>query len=202
MKNLFLFLLIALTIASCQSFDDYSAKIETERITKDSSFRIADISPLNTKQIEAFSGLVYFPINEEFLVEARLEPINSEDIIQMKTSTDRLPNYKVYGYVYFLFEGEEHRLTAYQNVDHQEDSLYRDFLFVPFTDNNSTILTYGGGRYLDFKIPNTNTFYLDFNKAYNPYCAYNHRWSCVIPPQENSLQIAIDAGEKIYPDIH
>lgn len=202
MKNLFLFLLIALTIASCQSFDDYSAKIETERITKDSSFRIADISPLNAKQIEAFSGLVYFPINEEFLVEARLEPINSEDIIQMKTSTDRLPNYKVYGYVYFLFEGEEHRLTAYQNVDHQEDSLYRDFLFVPFTDNNSTILTYGGGRYLDFKIPNTNTFYLDFNKAYNPYCAYNHRWSCVIPPQENSLQIAIDAGEKIYPDIH
>lgn len=202
MKNLFLFLLIALTIASCQSFDDYSAKIETERITKDSSFRIADISPLNAKQIEAFSGLVYFPINEEFLVEARLEPINTEDIIQMKTSTDRLPNYKVYGYVYFLFEGEEHRLTAYQNVDHQEDSLYRDFLFVPFTDNNSTILTYGGGRYLDFKIPNTNTFYLDFNKAYNPYCAYNHRWSCVIPPQENSLQIAIDAGEKIYPDIH
>jgi len=202
MKNIFYFILLAWTIFSCQPFDDYALEIEADRIKKDSSFLIADKSPLSAEQIEVFQGLEYFPINKEYLVEARLEFSKQGDVIQMRTSTDRLPNYKIFAYVYFTFKGEEHRLTAYQNVDHLKDSLYKDFLFLPFTDNNSTISTYGGGRYIDFEIPHGKTFLLDFNKSYNPYCAYNHRWSCVIPPRENALSIAINAGEKKYSDIH
>lgn len=186
---------------SCQAPQNYNQDIEADRLKKDSSFMIADQSPLSPEQIEVFKGLEYFPVDQKFMVEARLEYQDSGDIIQMRTSTDRLPNYKVYGYVYFTLEGQEHQLTAYQNVDHQKDNLFKEFLFLPFTDNNSTVLTYGGGRYIDFKIPDTDIFILDFNKAYNPYCAYNHRWSCVIPPRENSLMIAIDAGEKKYPDV-
>lgn len=194
-------MILGVAMISCQSFEDHKQEIEAERIKKDSSFMIADQSPLSAAQIEVFQGLVYFPIDQKYLVEARLEYQDTGNIIQMRTSTDRLPNYKVYGYVYFSLDGQEHRLTVYQSIDHQKDSLYKAFLFLPFTDNNSTVLTYGGGRYIDFKIPNTDTFLLDFNKAYNPYCAYNHRWSCVIPPRENSLKIAIDAGEKKYPDV-
>lgn len=202
MKNLLLLLLVSISMASCQSFDDYAKEIVAERIKKDSSFLIADKSPLSVEQIEVFNGLVYFPIDKKYLLKARLEHLEAGDIIQLKTSTDRLPNYKIYGYVYFTLDEVEHRLTAYQNLDHQKDSVYKDFLFLPFTDNNSTVLTYGGGRYIDFEIPSTDAFLLDFNKSYNPYCAYNHRWSCVIPPRENSLDIAIDVGEMKYPDVH
>ena len=106
-----------------------------------------------------------------------------------------MPDYKVYAYVYFELDNIEHRLTAYKSIQLQEDSVYKNYLFLPFTDNNSTITTYGGGRYIDFQIPESNTFTLDFNKAYNPYCAYNHKWSCVIPPSENAMTIAVNAGE-------
>ncbi len=203
MKNTIFSLLIIFAFMSCQpDRQAYKDEIIKDRISKDSTFRMIDKSPLSSDQIDHFMGLEYFEIDEKYMVEAHLEYEDTGSIIKLKTSTDRLPDYKVFGNVVFKLEGEEFKLKVYQNVNHQKDSLYKDFLFLPFTDNNSTVSTYGGGRYIDFKIPETKTFIIDFNKAYNPYCAYNHRWSCVIPPRENSLQIAINAGEKVYPDVH
>lgn len=195
--------MILVSIASCSLLNnEYVREIETERIAKDSSFLLIGKSPLSSDQIDYFGGLKYFKIDKKYVLEARMERISSDEVIQMKTSTDRMANYRVFASVYFQLEEKEHKLTAYQNISLQKDSVYKNYLFIPFTDDNSTISTYGGGRYLDIEIPKGDTFTLDFNMAYNPYCAYNHKWSCVIPPRENSLTIAIDAGEKIYTDVH
>lgn len=203
MKNTIFSLLIIVAFVSCQTDQQaYNDSIVKDRLSKDSTFKVVDKSPLSTDQIDHFLGLQYFDIDEKYKVEAHLQFEDTGAIIKLKTSTDRLPDYKVFGNVVFELEGREFNLKAYQNINHQKDSLYRDFLFLPFTDDNSTVTTYGGGRYIDFKIPETKTFIIDFNKAYNPYCAYNHRWSCVIPPRENSLPIAINAGEKKYTDVH
>jgi len=194
---------LLMSFASCSLFvNKYVEKIEAERLSKDSSFLIEKDSPLDSEQILEFNGLNYFPIDEAYVVNARIEVLSGDQIIQLKTSTDRLPDYKVYAYVHFKLHGQTYRLTAYQSISLQTDSVYKDYLFLPFTDNNSNISTYGGGRYIDFQIPKTDTFILDFNKSYNPYCAYNHRWSCVIPPRENRLEIPINAGEKLYTITH
>ncbi len=199
-----LFAVLLISFSSCSSlFDnDYTKGIKAERLSKDSTFLIEKESPLSPDQIANFTSLNYFPVDKSYVIEARLETFDNDQIIQLKTSTDRLPDYRVYAYVYFEIENETHRLTAYQSIKLQEDSVYKNYLFLPFTDNNSTVITYGGGRYIDFQIPKGDTFTLDFNKAYNPYCAYNHKWSCVIPPRENAMTIAINAGEKIYANEH
>lgn len=200
MKNICL-IIISVFLFSCQlSKDEYIHSIEEERRAKDSLFLIESESPLSAEQITEFKGLKYFPVDKKYRLEAKIEKVDSGAVIQMRTSTDRLPDYKIYGYIRFELEEKRHQLTVYQNMAHQTDTLYKDLLFLPFTDNNSTVLTYGGGRYIDFRIPKGDTFILDFNKAYNPYCAYNHRWSCVIPPRENSLNVSVNAGEKNYKD--
>lgn len=201
MKKIWFLFFIALLFVGCSAFqDEYVLSIEKERQAKDSIFLLEAESPFNKDQILEFKGLKYFPVDAQYKIEARLQVLDSLSIVQLKTSTDRLPDYRIYGYVYFDLEEKSHKLTAFKSVALQNDTLYSDLLFLPFTDNNSSNLTYGGGRYIDFKIPEGETFLLDFNKAYNPYCAYNHKWSCVIPPLENSLQIAINAGEKNYKD--
>jgi len=202
MKKIGIYIILLFVFLSCEfSQNEYIQSIEQERQAKDSIFRIESESPLSVEQIVDFKGLKYFPVDQKYRLKAKLEEIDSGAIIKLRTSTDRLPDYKIYGHVYFELDGKKYTLTAYQNVAHQNDSLYNDLLFLPFTDNNSTITTYGGGRYIDFHIPKDDSFILDFNKAYNPYCAYNHKWSCVIPPRENSLDVAINAGEKNYKDL-
>jgi uncharacterized protein (DUF1684 family) len=200
-KKIGLLSIIVFLFVGCSRLqENYILKIEQERQTKDSLFLIAAESPLSKDQIMEFEGLKYFPVDSKYKVKARLQVLDSLSIVQLLTSTDRLPEYRIYGYIYFDLEGKSHKLTAFKSEELQNDTLYSELLFLPFNDNNSSNLTYGGGRYLDFSIPITDTFVLDFNRAYNPYCAYNHKWSCVIPPRENSLQIAINAGEKNYKD--
>ncbi len=202
MKNSILLLFIIVSALSCTTADkDYSTKIENERIAKDSSFLVLAKSPLNQVQIERFAGLEYFPVDVAYKVSARLIPHDTVEVVKMKTSTDRLPDYRIYGQIHFSLQGHDYELTAFQNLNLSNDSTLKNLLFVPFTDKNSNLTTYGGGRYLDIPLPKTETFLLDFNQAYNPYCAYNHRWSCVIPPSQNSLDVAINAGEKSFSDI-
>ena len=119
----------------------------------------------------------------------------------MPTSTDRTPIYRRYGYVDFLIDSISLKLTVYQNIDllKRDRKKFKNYLFIPFKDKTTRNETYGGGRFLDFEIPENENASLDFNLAYNPYCAYSHRYSCPIPPEENTLQIEIKAGEKTAP---
>jgi uncharacterized protein (DUF1684 family) len=147
---------------------------------------------LKSAEIAAFEGLHYFEADENYKVQALFTRSKGKKF-QMATSTTRLPVYRRYGYLDFTIAGESCRLTVYESMD------YKDYLFIPFRDANTGKLTYGAGRYLDIPVPATRQVEIDFNFAYNPYCAYSVRYSCPIPPAENTLKVAINAGEKTPP---
>ena len=134
--------------------------------------------------------LKYFGPDEVFKVKATFEPIENGEVIQMQTSTNEPRDYKRFGTLSFSLGDANLQLTLYQNVEQP------DYLFCPFKDLTNTKSTYGAGRYLDFTMADLDSPVLDFNYAYNPYCAYNPDFSCPIPPAENHLQVPIPAGEK------
>lgn len=151
-------------------------------------------SPLEPKDLENFIALLFFPISSDFIVEARFEKFKKKQIEIFQTSTSRMPTYVVFGKLYFEIKGETFELTVYQNPAFKKDKALKNYLFLPFTDLTNGETTYGGGRYLDFYIPNSKTVILNFNKAYNPYCAYTDKYSCPVPPKNNFLNMEIKAG--------
>ena len=113
---------------------------------------------------------------------------------KMATSTDRKPIYEKYGEAHFELDGEKIVLPIYQSHSLRVKEEYKDHLFLPFQDLTNGTESYGGGRYLDLRIPTGDTIVIDFNKAYNPYCAYSSRYSCPVPPKENRMKVAVRAG--------
>ena len=116
----------------------------------------------------------------------------------MRTSGTRTPSYRSMGTLTFRLGGAERHLTVYQNIDLVRNPTYANHLFVPFTDLTNGETTYGGGRYLELEGPLGETVDLDLNRAYNPYCAYGGAYSCPIPPAENHLEVAVEAGVKAF----
>ena len=157
-------------------------------------------SPLTKDDLNIFKTLDFFPISEKFVVEARFEIAENEKSFKMKTSTARLPEYIKYGELHFVLEGKVCHLNVYQNLDLIKKAGFEDHLFLPFSDLTSGKSSYIGGRYIDLRIPKSSTVILDFNTAYNPYCAYNHIYSCPLVPLENDLTVAIEAGVKKFHD--
>jgi uncharacterized protein len=176
----------------------YIKEIKNERKAKDNEFRDTAQSPLSYEQIAGFSGLKYFRPNPEYKVKAVFRKAEIPITFKMKTTTDRAPEYRTFGTISFNLHDTTITLQVYQNVELIKKPGYADYLFAPFTDETSAEECYGGGRYLDLHIPLSNTIEVDFNKAYNPYCAYNHKYSCPIPPAENYIPLKIKAGEKKY----
>ncbi|WP_428225568.1 DUF1684 domain-containing protein [Flavobacterium sp.] len=169
-----------------------------ERLNKEFADSIS--SPLQAEDLVKFKHLDFFPVNDSYLVQAEFIKIKGGKVFQMKTSTDRLPKYKVYGLLRFELDGKKLELFVYQNQELKKKKGYEDYLFLPFTDYTNGVETYGAGRYIDMRIPKTNMVILDFNKAYNPYCAFNKRYSCPVVPSENDLPIEIRAGVKKFHD--
>ena len=153
-------------------------------------------SPLTEAERRAFSTLPYYPTNYNYYVTATLVRDSTTRPFGMETSTARRPLYRKYGELRFVLNGQALRLSVYQNQELLNVPDLEDYLFVPFTDLTNGKSSYGGGRYLDLRIPpaGTSTMELDFNRAYNPSCAYNHSDSCPVPPAENRLAAAILAG--------
>lgn len=155
-------------------------------------------SPLKEEDLAKFEKLDFFPVDTTFRVEARLIQEENQDFFEMQTTTDRKPEYRVWATAIFSLHGKEYRLNVYQNKKALADSEYSDYLFLPFLDLTNGESSYGGGRYIDLRIPEDNAVIIDFNRAYNPYCAYNHRYSCPIVPKENFLDLEVLAGVKKY----
>ncbi|QDA59838.1 DUF1684 domain-containing protein [Hymenobacter jejuensis] len=151
-------------------------------------------SPLPPAERKAFKGLPFFPTDYAFYVEATLERDSTALPFRMKTSTAREPEYRKYGVLHFTLNGQPLQLIVYQSLDLMRKPGYGDYLFVPFTDPTNGHESYGGGRYIDLRIPKSPVLMLDFNRAYNPYCAYSPKYSCPVPPAENRLPVAIRAG--------
>ena len=201
-SNLILFIgliaVIALIVYSLQggkSTADYQAYIEKERKDKEAFMKSADESPF-LKDTLSFQGLKYFPVNEKFNLKAKLKPIEEKKVVILGTSDGKEQKYLEYAYAIFDLDGVENKLLILELMD---AGPLRGKLFLAFADETSGIETYGAGRYLDVKrIPAATSIELDFNLAYNPYCAYTDSFSCPFPPKENILKIAILAGEKTY----
>lgn len=157
-------------------------------------------SPLTKQDLAVFKSLDFFAIDEKYIVKATFVKAKKEKAFQMKTSTTRLPLYKKYGVLHFEIDGKQYVLNVYQNIDLIKRKGFEDYLFLPFSDVTNGKETYIGGRYIDMRIQKSDEWVIDFNKAYNPYCAYNHKYSCPIVPLENDLEIAIVAGVKKFHD--
>lgn len=188
---LFILVTASFCFGQLTSVEVHSIRIEHLKELKDVEKGI-----LNADEIKVFGGLNYFDFDTTY----QLEAIFSKDKgpkFEMPTSTDRKPIYRQFGTLSFEINEKTEVLVVYQNIELSKSKEYRKYLFVPFRDENSGNETYGGGRYLDIQKQKGKNWIIDFNLAYNPYCAYSYRYSCPIPPEENTLTIPIDAGEKV-----
>jgi uncharacterized protein len=176
----------------------YKKLVTKERKEKDKEFSEADNSPLDHALKSQFKGLNYYEISQDWLITARLERYENPDTIKMKTTTERLPLYLIYGKAFFKLEGIDFNLTIFRNVGLMTKPGYEDYLFVPFRDETSGEGSYGGGRYIDARIIEGDSIVIDFNRSYNPYCVYSKKFSCPIPPSENYLAFPVTAGEKDF----
>jgi uncharacterized protein (DUF1684 family) len=171
--------------------------IARERSEKDAAFRSGANSPILPGEKKTFKGLSYYPINAGLRFSARLHRYPSPRQIRMATNTGEIRSGLQYGYFEFRAEGRDCRLQVYRLED-APDTGGGASLFVAFRDATSGVETYGAGRYIDLKENTSGVYDLDFNRAYNPYCAYNTQFSCPVPPADNTLKVPIRAGEKRY----
>lgn len=161
------------------------------RTQKDEFFQRHPQSPLTPEQRQGFVGLQYFPENEDLRLEVLVEPAQDGEPMEMQTSTGGVQTYVRHGTFRFEVDGKEAELTIFRN-EHG--------YFLPFVDSLAGKETYPAGRYLEPEALPGGRFFVDFNLAYNPYCAYNEMWSCPITPPENRLKVPIRAGEKLFPE--
>ena len=206
MKNLVLLTLsIVILFTNCTSTkNNYEDGIKAYQYEMNTHYADAETSPLTAEDISTFKALEFFEIDENYQVEVTLELTPDTPVFEMPTTTDRLPLYRKYGIARFTINGKKLELSIYQNQKLMTSFEYADHLFLPFNDLTNGTTSYAGGRFIDLEIPQTgsNTIIIDFNKAYNPYCAYNSKYSCPIPPAENNLSVAIPAGVKAYGKPH
>ncbi len=167
------------------------ANLTEFRKQKDWFFENDQHSPLPAEQKETFQGLIYYPENLQLRFDAQVEQFEEQVKIEIQTSTGDLQKYTKFGSFQFDIDGESAKLTIYTSAD--------GGAFVPFVDATSGNETYGAGRYLELEHLGENKYQVDFNLAYNPWCAYSPFFSCPIPPQDNRLTVPIRAGEKNFP---
>ena len=147
----------------------------------------------------------FYPADEKYRTHCRFERTANSQWFRMEGSGQIKRNYRTYGILHFMINDTALTLHIYQSQDLMTTTQYRDHLFIPFTDATSGDETYESGRYIDLEITDINKdrFTIDFNKAYNPYCAYvSGKYNCPIPPAENRLAVAIRAGEKAFKKPH
>jgi uncharacterized protein len=171
--------------------DNFNFRLELNQQFSDSSE-----SPLKEADRLLFKHLDFFDLKLNHAVFAKIEIIDTAKPFVMATTTGRKAIYQKYALARFSLKGQEHILYLYQSHRLLKKDGYEDHLFLPFTDLSNGSESYGGGRFLDLIIPLGDSLLIDFNKAYNPYCAYNDRYSCPIPPKENHLNIKVLAGIK------
>ncbi len=198
MKNLHTILVFLLIVSCAQEKRAITGDTEFQ-IELNSSYKDATTSPLKDKDRKNFKGLDFFEFDSTYIVKTTLKRTPDEAPFKMKTTTNRLPNYVKYGELTFALKGESYQLDIFQNLDLIAEEEYEDYLFLPFLDDTNGEDSYGGGRYVDTRQPEEGiTMILDFNKAYNPYCAYNEKYSCPIVPRQNYVSTRIEAGVKAF----
>jgi uncharacterized protein (DUF1684 family) len=177
---------------------EYEDQLRRQREQREEYFGTDSRSPIaQDQQGEAFPGLAFFPPDPGYRFELRLQEHGTKETVTVETSTNGQREYLRWGEFRFELSHDEYTLQAYRS-DPGDDRLW-----VPFRDETNGEETYGAGRYLDLESdhhkPNSGEWVLDFNRAYNPTCAYNEAYECPLIPVENWLNVRIEAGEKDYP---
>lgn len=199
-KKLFL-LVILIFFTSCESSSKRPIVGETPyQIKQNNLFKDGSKSPLKKKDLKNFRGLDFFPVDSSFIVVADLQLTPESPTFKLpRTGGDKV-DYRQYGMLNFNLKGKNFEIPVYQSQEEKFDPRYKDYLFLPFTDFTSGNESYGGGRYMNLYISDIKDgkIELNFNNTYNPYCAYNDKYSCPIVPRKNRLEIAITAGVKDF----
>jgi uncharacterized protein (DUF1684 family) len=196
------FIILVTFVSSCSSettsgpenlkVSTYADSLNLWRKKNDKELKNESNTPLEQAKVESFTGLKYFAPNESWNIHTKYVKIDTGKVFNMPTTTERMIPMVKDGLIEFVRNGDSIKLYTYSYIEHPEEDL-----FVPFLDLTNGDITYGGGRYININRPINDSIWIDFNMAYNPYCAYNHAYSCPVPPLENSLNIEVKAGEKV-----
>jgi uncharacterized protein (DUF1684 family) len=171
----------------------YVAQISADRADKEKMFRESSDSPIPKDKLQTLLPLSYFPVDLSYSAPASLNLSQDRPVFDMPTSTGKMRKMERVGVLEFTLKGEALTLGAF--VEAGTERVAR--LFVPFTDMTTGTETYAAGRYLDLDPTRTGIYEIDFNRAYNPYCAYNESYDCPFPPPSNRLKVPVRAGERM-----
>lgn len=174
----------------------YTEQLEQER-RKNNLEMLFEV--LDSTEAKTFGGICYFPIDTTYIVQATFKRQKGKQFAMPMTKA-RLVYYRQYGTLTFRVHDTLCELAVYENMSLKGQQQYKNYLFMPFRDGTTALTTYGGGRYLDIEKTKGTTWKIDLNKAYHPYCVYSHRYSCPIPPEENTIAPCISAGECYTPE--
>lgn len=194
-----------ITVAASTGEGDWLSQLEEHRQERNVEYKAEDSSPFKQKKARRkFKQLYYFAPDSTFCVDAKVLKFENPDTLKFATSAGTVKEYLRYASLQFTLKEKPLSLEVFRSISNLKHPVYGSYLFLPFTDLTSGEASYGGGRYLDLKLADIKeeagqeVLRLDFNYAYNPYCAYSEGWFCPIPPASNSLDIRVEAGEKNY----
>jgi uncharacterized protein (DUF1684 family) len=187
-------LAVVYTLTGTDNPEVYIEKIEKERERQYKFIRYNIDSPLTEEQKKDFQELDFYPIDPSYKVRAKMVPVEDRKMMELPMTDGTVEKYLKHSFAEFDLAGQTHRLLLLQSVEELDK---RNF-FLAFADATSGEETYGGGRYINLRQDGKNSITIDFNMAYNPYCAYNPDFACPLPPKENVMEIPIRAGEKDY----
>lgn len=195
--NLTFFLFLSTYLVTAQNHDSLIiADNFNFRLELNSQFADSIDSPLKETDRLAFDKIDFFQLQLDHAVMAKIELIDTAKPFAMATTTGRPAIYQKYALLKFKLKGKNDQLYVYESHRLKSMEGYEDYLFLPFSDESNGQESYGGGRFISLSKVKSDSILVDFNQAYNPYCAYNPKYSCPIPPKENHLNIKVLAGVK------
>lgn len=201
-KYILLFLILPLWFFSQKKFSKEESEVQKFQKELNAEYLNPKETPLRGDNFKNFKKHPFFPVDMKYRVTAKFVKTKDPKPFDLPTSSGKTKSYQEYGKATFTLDGNPYTVTLYQSLDLIKQKKYKDHLFLPFRDATNEKETYGGGKYMDLKIPKGNTIVLDFNLSYQPYCAYNaYDYNCPVVPEENKLPVEIRAGV-MYEDIY
>lgn len=201
-KYIILFLLLPLWFFSQKKMSKEEQEVQKFQKELNAEYLNPKSTPLRGDNFKHFKGHPFFPFDAKYRVTAEFVKSKDTQPFELPTSSGKTKTYQEYGKATFTLDGKPYTVTLYQSLDLIKQEKYKDYLFLPFRDATNEKETYGGGKYMDLKVPKGNTIVLDFNQSYHPFCAYNaYDYNCPIVPEENKLPVEIRAGV-MYEDIY
>ncbi|NIF07181.1 DUF1684 domain-containing protein [Chryseobacterium sp. Tr-659] len=201
-KYILFFLMLPLWMFSQKKISKEELEVQKFQQELDAEYLNPKETPLRGDNFKNFKKHPFFPFDKKYRVTAKFERSKDTQPFELPTSSGKTKSYQEYGKATFTLDGKPYTVSLYQSLALIKQPKYKDYLFLPFRDATNEKETYGGGKYMDLKIPKGNTILLDFNQSYQPYCAYNaYDYNCPIVPEENKLPVEIRAGV-MYEDVY